>query len=337
MAFISDKFHKEKLDKLNINIKTKYIVNDKILERNTDDSKNDDIKNGIICSKEYFINKELKHKETNFDSRIEYTFISKIEENKKYTCPNCGVTLKLSDFKDGCPYCRTNYNIDYTEKELGSKHHYDQILRNSKYRLITGIIDLLVSIILCFIFVKTTSRTFNSYDILKVFIYGSILSIILYYIFYIMDAYIVLYPIKKYKYKQNKKQIEFWNRTKIDKCKFFNNLNYEINKYYSNEENIIDYDIIDYLSFDDFGKDNNLYVKVTLEMRLIIYKNNKIYSKYKKETFILKKEKTKILELKDGANIINCPNCGKSIDAIKGCCDYCKTKIEPLQEWILEI
>ena len=41
MSLLSDKYHKEKLEKYGINIKTKYIVDNKILERNTDNSIND--------------------------------------------------------------------------------------------------------------------------------------------------------------------------------------------------------------------------------------------------------------------------------------------------------
>ena len=48
MPLVSDNFHQNKLKKYNINIKTKYIVDNKILERNTDINKiNDDIKKGI--------------------------------------------------------------------------------------------------------------------------------------------------------------------------------------------------------------------------------------------------------------------------------------------------
>ena len=65
-----------------------------------------------------------------------------------------------------------------------------------------------------------------------------IFSLILYYFFYIADAYIILSPIKKFKDKGNKKQIEFWQRTKINKKTFFNNLNYEIRKKYYSKENI---------------------------------------------------------------------------------------------------
>ena len=45
MTLISDKYQNEKLNKLNINIKTKFIVGDKILERNSNNTYNFIIKN----------------------------------------------------------------------------------------------------------------------------------------------------------------------------------------------------------------------------------------------------------------------------------------------------
>ena len=54
MAYISDSFYEKKLKKYNVNIKTKYIVGNSILERNTDNSKNHDIINGIRCEKDYY-------------------------------------------------------------------------------------------------------------------------------------------------------------------------------------------------------------------------------------------------------------------------------------------
>lgn len=337
MSIISESYKDKILKKYNLNIKTKYIVGNKILIRNTNNLQNDDIVNGIICKKEYFLNNNLIHTENLFDSRIEYTFISKDQENGDYTCPNCGMHSKLKSFLDGCPYCRTQYNIDYVNKQLGSKHHYDLVLKSNLYRIITGIIDFIVSLLLSFIFIKYTSRTFNSYDISKVFIYGFILALILYYFFYLLDAYVILGPIKRYKERENEKQISFWNDTKIDKVKLFNNLIFEINKYYYNSKNdIIDYDILDYVNFKLLNKNNTQYVNVCVQIRLVYFKNNKIISKYLKESFLLKKNNKEIIKLKEGANLIKCSNCGASIQAIKGKCDFCHTDIGSLQEWVLE-
>lgn len=336
MPFISDASHKNKLKKLKINIKTKYIVGNKILERNTDDSYNDDITKGIRCEKAYYLNDKLLHTEKKFDSRIEYTFVSKSQENIDYTCPNCGMHAKIKEFIDGCPYCGTNYNVDYTEKELGGKYHYDRVLRTTTYRVVTAVIDIIISLLLAFLWIKTTSRTFNSYDIAKIFIFGGILALVLYYFFYLMDAYIVLGPIKRYKDKQNKKQSDFWKRTNINKKSFFNNLNYEVENLYYNDSSIIDYDIIDYDDFEEYEKEDTLYVIVKAYVRLIKYEQGKITSEYKEETYRLKRIHKETLDIKEGANIIKCHNCGASVDATKSSCEYCHTKILYLQEWVLE-
>lgn len=335
MTLVSDKFHIDKLNKYKINIKTKYIVSNNILERNTNNSFNDNIENGIIAEKNYFINNRLVHTEKVFDSRIEYTFINSEKENIKYTCLNCGFSSELKNFIDGCPYCGTYYNIDYKDKNLGSKYHYDLVLRSNTYRKVTAIIDLIISLLISFIFIKTTSRTFNNYDIYKIFIYGLILSFVLYYFFYLLDAYIILLPIKKYKERKNQKQIDFWDRTGLDKKKFFNNLNYEISKKYYSKDNIIDYDIIDYEEFKDFTKDDKQYVLVSAYVRVIYYKNNRLISKYIDDKFLLERYKSDTIKVNDGANIIKCRNCGSSIDITSGYCEYCGSKINYLQEWIM--
>lgn len=336
MALISETYQKEKLKRYGINIRTKYIVGNKILERNTNDSVNDNIERGIRCQKEYYIDNKLAHKEKLFDSRIEYTYIMDNNINEEYECPNCGMKSPLKDFIDGCPYCKTYYNMDYSEKDLGSKYHYDRVLKSNIYRVITLIVDIIISIIISFIFIKLTSRTFNNYDIIKIFIYGIILSLILYYFFYIADAYIILSPIKKYKDKENKKQIEFWQRTKINKKTFFNNLNYEIRKKYYSKENIIDYDILDYTKFKDYEVNGGLYVDVTADLRIVTYENKKLKSKIITQTYTMKQNKNTLLNLGTKENIIRCANCGASIDVTKGKCEYCHSEIKYLQEWILE-
>ena len=129
--------------------------------------------------------------------------------------------------------------------------------------------------------------------------------------------------------------MKFWNKTGIDKKIFFNNLNYEVRKDYYMNQNIIDYDVIDYIDFKDYIKDNKLYVDVTAEVRIVTFDNNKIKSKIIKDTYTLKRHDNGVIELKAGANIIKCHNCGASIDATLGKCEYCNTEINYLQEWIL--
>ena len=85
-----------------------------ILERNSNNSNNDNIESGIIAQKEYYLNDKLVYTENKFDSRIEYTFISN-DLNKEHVCPNCSAIFKCSDNNYSCPYCGTYYNIDYID------------------------------------------------------------------------------------------------------------------------------------------------------------------------------------------------------------------------------
>lgn len=336
MSFIVDEIHKKQLNKYKINIETTYISENKLLVRNTNNSKNDDIINGIRIKKDYYLKDKLVHTETKFDSRINYTFISKDLLEKNFKCVNCGMSSDLNTFIDGCPYCGTNYNLEYNQKDLGSKYHYDLVLKSNLYRIITGIVDLVISILLAFLYIKNTSRTFNSYDISKVFIYGLILSLILYYVFYLLDAYVVLGPIRRYKEMENKKQEEFWNSTKIDKTVFFNNLNYEIKKKYYNTENIIDYDILDYDKFTNYEKDSKLHVKVKVYLRVVYYINGKIKAKYIQDEFTLVRHSEELENINPGTNMIRCTHCGSTLNVNDDACAYCGNKIKYYQEWILE-
>ena len=105
--------------------------------------------------------------------------------------------------------------------------------------------------------------------------------------------------------------------------------------YYS-KQNIIDFDVLDYIEFIDFVKKDTKYIKVLVEVRVVYFENGKIKPKYIKEEYLLRKNQNEKLVLKEGANMIKCHNCGASIDATKGVCDFCHTEIKYLQEWILE-
>ena len=336
MGFVSEDYHSDMLKKNNINIKTKYIVGNDILERNSDNSVNDDIDNGVRLSKEYYVNGVLKHKEKSFDTRIEYTYIGKEEEDKAYKCINCGMEGKVRDFLDGCPYCGTNYNIEYSDKDLGSKYHYDRVLKSNTYRIVVGIIDYIVCVLICLGVIKLTSRTFNSYDIGKAFIYGLILAAVLYYLFYLIDAYVILGPIKKYKDRLNRKQREFWKNSGLDKKEFYNNLNYEIGKYYYAKTNVIDYDILDYTDFTSFKHNDKFYIRVEAEIRVVYFINDKIVVKLVKDKYTMVQNTNDVFEVKGGVNLIKCHNCGATIDVNKGHCEYCNAQIKHLQKWILE-
>lgn len=334
MALLTENYQQSKLTKENINIKTHYKVKDQILETNTDSSKNDDIIEGIILDKEYYKDNRLLYTVKSFDPRITYSFINH-KDNKQINCINCGMSGTIEDFVNGCPYCGTNYNIDYKDKELGNKYHYDTILNSTSYKIITLLLTIILSFLIVFFYIYMTSRTFNIFDISKIIIGTILVSAISYYLFYFIDGYIILLPIKIYKNKKNKEQKEFWINSKIDQKTFYNNLNCELKKnYYTPATNIIDFDIIDYLSFKNIIKNNCIDIELKIYVRQIKFENNKIIEETKKETITLRKNNN-ITKINNEMNHIKCPNCNSSIDITLGECSYCKSKINYFQEWYL--
>ena len=335
---VVEESQEKRLKEYGINIKTKYRDNDRILERNTDHSKDDNIESGIILEKDYYKNGILLKKENIFDSRIIYSYVWNKEES--FTCRNCGMTSNINDFKNGCPYCHTSYNMEYTQKELGSKHYYDLTIKSKKYLVTTYLIDFIVSFLITLLFILDTSRTFYLFDMLKILVGTVLISLLLFYVFYYIDALMILPSIRRKKELLNEKQKEFWkslNYTEEDKTKFYNNFHYSLRQYYysENEKSVVDFDIIDYNDFSKHQENNNLYVDVNVDIRIISYEKGKIKSKVASKTYRMKKiEKSE--ELKAGTNLILCPNCSSSIDVTEGKCSYCGTEINYYQDWYLD-
>ena len=122
--------------------------------------------------------------------------------------------------------------------------------------------------------------------------------------------------------------MEFWNRTKVDKKTFFNNLNYEVKKYYYSKKDIADYDILDYIEFREYYKKDTMYVDVQADIRVVRCSGGKVSSQYKLEKFTIKKLNRDLYILEDGANMIKCHNCGASIDMVWASSDAGATKLQ---------
>lgn len=341
MAIISEKYHKSRLNRFNINIKTKFYDGHIIKENNTNEIINKDIKNAVILSKVYEKNEKVLHIQKEFNPGITYTYIIEDSLKKNECCPNCGYTGQNSDFVDGCPYCGTYYNIDYTDKKYGSKYNYNLILKNNLYLIYTFIIDMLCCLILSYMYIISTGRTFTIFDNLKAIGFGIILAFILYFPFYYFDALVILLPIKIKKKIENQKQIKFWNEMEkkgIVKEMFFNNLNFELQKYYYDDtikenKNVIDYDILDYESYNYFiDSKNRIKIKVKVMLREIRTENEKVIPRVKEKIFTLIKNEIKEDKIN---NIVICHNCGASIDALENKCKYCGTKFNYLQSWYI--
>lgn len=328
----------KRLKEYGINIKTKFKDGSSTLERNTDHSKDDNIKSGIILEKDYYKDGRLLKKENIFDSRILYSY--EFDGEKETTCKNCGMRGPLREFSTGCPYCHSFFNMEYQKKELGSKHYYDLTIKSKKYLVVTYIVDFIISFMITLTFILDTSRTFYFFDFLKVIMGTLLISLLLFYVFYYLDAIIILPFLKKWKMSINEKQEKFWlsmNYKDEEKTRFFNNTNYSLRQYYygDREKDVIDFDIIDYEQFEKVIIKDHLYVDVKMDIRIVRYNNGKITSKKESKVYRFRKVEKKE-ELQAGMNLVECPGCGSSIRVANEQCEYCGAKINYYQEWYFD-
>ena len=339
MEKITDISQNKRLKDLGINLKTTYLTDSGLRERNSDQSRNQDVIQGIRVKKEYFQRGRLLGRSRNFDSRILYSYESSKDENGRHCCPNCGAQYLPSESGDGCPYCGSFWNLNYSHKDFGSKDTYDRTMHHRYYLKFTIILDLLVSFLLSFLLVSVSGRTFNVYDIAKAVIYGIFFSCVLFFLFYYLDALIVLWPVRCLKDRQNQKQIAFWKRMEnrgIQKDKFYNNFHYEISRYYFEKlPDIIDYDILDYNSLQEVPGAVPLQVQVNATLRLVHFEKGKLQEEIRRQEYLLTYGGPASIDLHGGLNQIHCRNCGASIDVTTGICTYCGTRYGSFQEWFL--
>lgn len=337
MAKVREKLHAQKLKRHHINILTTFHSNGKTLTKNSDGSKNDNVSNGVILNKMYYQNGKIIHVSSDFDSRITYRYINNQIDNKEVKCPNCGYLGKIEAGENGCPFCGTDYNLDYDDSKVNLKHAYDTIIKSTKYRTTFFLIDLAICVLLMYFYISGTSRSFNQFDLIKIFGYGGVLASVIYFIFYRLDAKVVLAPLKRKKEAENFRQRDFWKRMQginVNKSTFFNNLNFELNRYYfSDKTDVIDFNILDYSNFE--YDDKNQTVSLMVDITLLSLNNGKISEKNQQLNFKLKRNNIKLTPIEGGLNLITCRNCGSSINVESNQCEHCGTFCNYLQEWYL--
>ena len=98
MGIVTEHFQSKRLKEFNINIKTKFQDGKNIKEKNSDNSYNEDIKNGVILNKTYFKDGKPIHIEKEFNPSLIYSFVIHEELENEITCANCGMTGKGKEF-----------------------------------------------------------------------------------------------------------------------------------------------------------------------------------------------------------------------------------------------
>lgn len=344
MARISDFSQMKKLDRLGINIRTLYLDGEGTAERNTDGSRNDNVASGIRLKKFYFLKGRLVHETDRFDSRIKYRYMVEGEDGEHFVCPNCAAPAEENSLEEGCPYCGTFFNIDYDDKLAGAKVHYDMLVSSLPYRLSVSLLALAGAGFLLWLYVRLTGRALDLFDRLKISAFGLIAWGLLYFLFYWLEAKILLPPLLAAKERKNWEEKRFLSRLEeqgISQKSFINALHFELSRlYYTPESPVIDFDIESFESFEDFmteGPEEHLGVRLRLVLRLVFFEKGRIREKRMKKKFVLIHEARAELKLSGNVKVIRCKNCGGSVNAVTGRCENCKTLYPAFSSWHLDL
>ncbi len=328
---LSDKKYLKRLKDFGMNLITTYKSGNDIVEKNSFETLRTNIVNGIRLEKNYLRGGKSVYKLHNFDPRIKYTFVNASTARK---CPNCGADIDQASGE--CPYCGTAYNMDYESKSLGAKYHTDLVMNTTTYKTVAWILSFATAFIISYIYIRTTGRTFNGWDMTKVLVGTALFGLAFYYVFYYLDSFFILLPIKMYKERINTAQTQFWaqNGNDINKDVFFTNLNYELQKYYfegDQTRNVLDFDFVDYTTI---TRDGDI-VEIEILVREVYYTGGKVKCRQVSKKIRLKRAKIEHRLENVGGVALRCRNCGTSMDAFAQECPSCGTRHNYLQEWYM--
>ena len=338
ISCVYDKEQIRRLDEKKIIIELQYTdygfnsflssLNKEYFIRYSNGFRNDQIVNKKLKRKRYYSEGQLLYEENNFNSDLIYNIENfKLgSSSEDICCPNCGYKDNIKKFSDGCPYCRTSFNI--------GANRLNKITNSSKKKKN--------------LFKKKINKKLNNkftkfiitfaYYILPLYILisqGKDLKIIIAVIAAMTIILLILIKCvknvrKKMKIKANNKP---WliRRAETDFYKSLGNI--LSSKIFSYNKEIIDFDFMDLVKLDFVSEDE---IKVTCVIREV-YFNNNITSVNKNYELTMKYNNRvdNINNNNDLYKVIKCESCGASIDINDDCCKYCGQKFDKLNKWII--
>ena len=348
MAMVSDKPQTARLKQCGVDIQTEFWDEGGCLRlRSTDGAHHDDVVNGIVLTKKYFQGGRPVHRETEFNPMMMYTYIANGELSREQTCPNCGWTATVADFVEGCPYCGTCYNVEYTARRQGGKFHADKNMKDIRLYLGVLIAALAVCLSVSFAVVGLTGRTFNVFDKLKAVAYGVLPALALFALFFSTHAFVITRRAEE-KYQRQTALIRRFESDllalDLRLYEFYTNLSSELALWCYGDDvpgnrDVVDFDVLDYddyaITTDGQGRTN---LSVTLRLRRVRAGKGGVTSDDDRLRVDLRPTGQKRDALGPGVNLIRCPGCGASIDIMKPACPQCGTRIHYRQRlYITEV
>ena len=321
MIPLSERMHIKRLKLKNMTIIEKYLEPEtsKILVRHVNENIIDPIIGCIKHEKEYYLGDKKIYVEKKFDPNTKYTYFNNVTKNT-IECPNCGYVGKSKEFTDGCPYCDTDFFVEFARSR---KHEKSKIWRYTP----TG-----------FLFVIIIALMWNLGLIPLEILFWVVLGLL--FIFITSGIVFIISNIRS-----DIKEKDVWHEFKtlsmnINESRVYNNLHTQLCNHYYNSINkeykdLLDFDIYRYLNAKYDRVDGEHYIVLSYNIRKYYLQDNKIVkSDGVSEVRLLMNNK---LNHKKGKLITTrCKNCGSSISIVDSTCKYCNSKNHSVLNWILD-
>jgi len=325
MIPICEEKHVNRLKTNNIKIVERYKKTPQakaFYTRSIMDEHNDEISNCIRVEKEFFHNDKSIYKEVKYSIDIRYTFLDHLKSDKVLECPSCGYSSSSQDFVAGCPYCQTDFTIDYGRKS----NKTTRIKRNSNtIPAILGSLAFLIIFIMLYLF-----QTVN------------VMFVLLATIFFLTAAVLFIFNAGA----NHAAEIDdLWYEFKIlsmniNEQRVFNDLYFQLSEIYyedNNKEfnNLIDFEIIKYISAEYDKDEKGTNILLTYDVRKFFFDGKKINKTETTEKVKLYRNQ-KVRHKNSKIYASRCKNCGSTLEKDKEECAYCGSKNNSTVGWVID-
>lgn len=328
MKNVIEKLHLKRLEDKGIVIEEifKNVKENTIYIRTSDGKECDAFTKCPKIERNYYLNGKLLHRETDFDQHVLYSYNT--TKNSVEKCTECGYEASSKEFYDGCPYCGSQFNVEYTS----SSRHTSGKVKNmfmDKYDIFLIIGVIIISIPIMYMIAKSEAEGVNVTTLFKSYITTFITLIVTIYPMYFFIKMMITKDFPHSPIRINGKL--------ISNMSLLRDLQSELKKYYYYKNpkyyDLIDYDIIEYTDFN--VDDYNMYAKINFKIKIKQYYlvDNQINSEIVKKDLVMKQN---LLSRDKEKRMNKCPKCGASVDGLSDRCSYCKQKLPHLKDWIIE-
>lgn len=329
MKNVIEKLHLKRLEDKGIVIEEifKNVKENTIYIRTSDGKECDSFTKCPKIERNYYLNGKLLYRETDFDQHVLYSYNTAKDSVEK--CTECGYEAPSKEFFDGCPYCGSQFNVEYNSTSRHTSGKVKSMFMDKYDRLlILGV--TIISLPIMYLMAKSEETGVNAATLLNSFFTTFVTLIVA---FYPTFYFIKLMLAKDFPHSPIR-----INGRLISSMTLLRDLQSELKKYYYYKNpkyyDLVDYEIIEYTDFNvDQYSGIEARIKFYIKVKQYYLVDNQIISEIDEKELIMKQN---ILNQEQDKKMNKCPRCGASVDGLRDICDYCHKKITPNKQWILE-